>query len=152
MLDGDPAVAAMEGLDAVVNMVHRGNSQAARELCAAIVLKAQPLIAARSDLWQAAVYALLIARAFRLLSRLVMAVTGRPIEIVLLPAHGATLTKPSRNDQRERTIYSVDPRWLEQLTPGDAAFVEWCNFLVDWTYDHREGAGARSRHLRLEPI
>ena len=63
------AAAARAALDAAAALARAGDRQRARELCAAVLFEAQPMIAARADLLRATLYALLTAHGFKLLSR-----------------------------------------------------------------------------------
>jgi hypothetical protein len=138
-------------LDAVVALARTANRQRAREICAAIVFDAQPIIAARTDLLRATVHALLIAQAFRLLSRVVLAISGRTVKVVLLLQCPGPIAPPRSIQEPERTIYAVDPRWVDRLSPNDMFLRHWCDALSARQHSHAGLAGTAPVSRQLEP-
>jgi hypothetical protein len=143
---------ALAALDAAVGLARAGDHQAARELCAAVAFQAQPVIAARSDLLRAVCRALLLAQGFRQLSRLLMAVSGRHIQVKLRPPAPGPAAPPIALAESGGTTYLLDPRWIAGLTPDDGFLRQWCDELM------RNGAGPSSRPgaapvpRHLEPV
>jgi hypothetical protein len=138
------AIAVRAALDAAVALVRRGDRQGAREHCAAIVFDAQPLIAARPELLRGMLYALLMAHGFRLLSRVVLAMTGKAVHVALLPVATGPIASPRAQLEPGRTIYTLDPRWLALLSPDDAGFRQWCDALTGQRHYSAKVSGAAS--------
>ena len=124
------ADAARATLRAAVASARAGDRQRARELCAAVVFESQPLIAARADLLRAAFHALLVARGFKLLSRLALAISGRGIQLIELSDRAGPVAPPRRREEAGCAIYTLDPRWLDRLSPNDMFLRLWCDTLV----------------------
>lgn len=132
------ALSIEAALTEAVGRAREGDFNGARQLCAAVVLDAQPLIAARTTLFRVALHALLLAQGFKLLARLVMAVTGRSIQVSVLPEAPLGVTgpiapphvRPPPRHTTPRTTYALDPRWLAQLTPDDMFLRQWCDALI----------------------
>ena len=122
--------AALETLRAAVDLAQAGNCQRARELCAAAIFEIQPLIAASKELMRATLHALLLARGFKLLSRLVMAVSGLDVQVTLVPDHEGYVAPPRRGEKAGRTIYFLDPKWLARLSPNDVFLQSWADVLA----------------------
>jgi hypothetical protein len=141
--------AARKALDAAVAMARSGDRQGARELCAAIVFDGQPIIAARAELLRRTVYALLVAHGFRLLSRVVLTMSGRSVQVTLLPYVAGPVVPPRMREEQWRTICMLDPRWIERLSPDDMLLQHWWDALVA----HRNSRAAQpqampaARHL-----
>jgi hypothetical protein len=121
---------ARGALDTAVALARTGDRQGAREICAAVLFDAQPLIAARPELLRATVCALLAAHGFRLLSRLVLALSGRNVQVGLLPEQSGQIASPQCREEAGRTIYAVDPRWPERVAPDDMLLHHWCDALI----------------------
>jgi hypothetical protein len=134
--DAAMADAAVAALNTAAGLARAGDRQRARELCAAIVFDMQPLIAARAELLRAVLRALLMAHGFKLLSRVAMAVVGRSIEIVVLPDRAGPIALPRLREEQGRTICTLDPRWLNWLSPDDMFLRQWCDSLM--TRRHRQ--------------
>src|SRR5450755_2767673 len=83
--DVETEQAALEAFDDAVAMAREGNFQSARQLCVVVVFLIQPSIASRPALLKATLHALLVTHAFSLLSRLLMAVGGRRVDVTMLP-------------------------------------------------------------------
>lgn len=133
--------AALETLHTAVNLAQAGNCQKARELCAAAIFEIQPLIAASKELMRITLHALLLARGFKLLSRLVMAVSGLDVQVTLMPDHEGYAAPPRRGQTAGRTTYFFDPNWLARLSPNDQFLQSWSDSL----------AGRRSGYSTTEP-
>jgi hypothetical protein len=114
----------------IADLARNGEYQQAREGCAAVVFGLQPLIAARPDLLQATLRVLLLARGFRLLSRLVMAVSGRHVTVLLLPPTAGPVASPQPRETGGQTVYELDPRSLDRLASDDAVLRDWCAMLM----------------------
>ncbi len=145
------ADAARAALDAAAALARSGNCQRARELCAAVAFEAQPLIATRADLLRSMVYALLAARGFRLLSRVALAVSGRTVQVILLPECGGPIAPPYQMEQSGRTIYALDPRWLDRLSPDDIFLRRWCDALIPRRQSPATAPGVAPASRHLEP-
>lgn len=141
---------ALVALDSAIRLAQAGDRQGARQLCAAVISKAQPLIAARRELFCATLHALLVAHGFKQLSRLVMAISGRSVQIVVLPEHAGLAVPPRREGQGYET-YALDPNWLTQLSPDDAFLQWWCNALTDRRRSPSDIPAVARSALRLEP-
>lgn len=149
--ESELAAATLAALDAAVTLARHGDRQRARELCAAVVFKAQPIIAARQDLLRAVLHALLVAQAFTLLSRVVIAMGGGRIEVEVLPERARPSTPPCSRKGLRGTIYTVDPRWLAQLAPDDVFLRRWCNLLISERRSRPDAVATASSRSRLEP-
>ncbi len=147
---GDEA-AARATLRLAVGLARTGDGRRARDLCAAVVFHAQPLIAAREELRRLTLHALLVARGFRLLSRLVRAIGGSDVEIVLLPHHGAGTAPVCRAGPRGRTTYFVHPGWLARLSPDDAFVRSWSEALAWGDCRHPDASVAQRPEGLLQP-
>jgi hypothetical protein len=111
--------AALAALDTAVRWARAGDYEHARQLCAAVTLDVQPLIAARVTLLHAILQALLVAHGFRLLSRVMRALSGRNIEVVLLTEDAVPVGLPRVLEDTRRTVCAVDSRWLTRLSVDD---------------------------------
>jgi len=123
------ASAIQAALTSAVTLARAGDCRSARQLCAAVVLDAQPLIAARKELLAVALHALLVAEGFKLLSSVVMAVSGRSVRVTLLPEAAGPITPPLVGEEPWRTTYTLDPRWVARLAPDDMFLRHWCDVL-----------------------
>jgi len=94
------------------------------------VLDAQPLIAARKELLAVTLHALLVAEGFKLLSSVVMAVSGRSVRVILLPEDAGPIAPPLVREEPWRTTYVLDSRWLVLLAPDDIFLRHWCDALT----------------------
>jgi hypothetical protein len=127
---GDAMVGAVQAaLATAAALARAGDYRGARQLCAEVVLDAQPIIAARRELLAAALHALLLAQGFRLLSGLVRAVGGRDVRVVLLPEAGGPVAPPCVRERLGGTTWVLDGRWLDRLSPDDAFLRHWCDAL-----------------------
>ena len=116
-------------LSAAVALARVGDCRSARHLCATVVLGAQPIIAARKELLAVALHALLVAEGFKLLSGVVMAVSGRSVQVILLPEDAGPIAPPLVREEPWRTTDMLDPRWLARLAPDDIFLRHWCEVL-----------------------
>lgn len=123
------AGAVQAALTTAVALARAGDCRSARHLCATVVLEAQPIIAARKELLAVALHALLIAEGFRLLSRVVMAVSGRSVQAILLPEDAGPIAPPLVREEPWRVTYVLHPRWLARLAPDDVFLRHWCDML-----------------------
>jgi hypothetical protein len=137
-------------LSTAVGLARAGDCQRARELCAAVIFEMQPLMAARRDLLCITLYALLVARGFKLLSRFVRAMSGSDIQMVLLPGVGGTAAPQCRGEQQGRTIYGVDPGWLARLSPEDGFLQRWSDALADGYLNHPDETAAEEPEYYLQ--
>jgi hypothetical protein len=144
------AQATLAALVAAAVVARAGEPQRARELCAAVVFATQPMIAVRADLLRATLHALLTARGFKLLSRLVLAMSGRKVQVELTADCSGPIAPPRSLEAVERTIYRVDPRWLDRLAPGDMFLRQWCDALIARPRGHADAAASGSIP-RLQP-
>jgi hypothetical protein len=144
--------AARAALDAAVALARTGDRQCARQICAAVVFDAQPMIAARAELLGATLHALLMAHGFRLLSRVVLAMSGRSVQVALLREYAGPMLPPQGREEQGRTVYALDPRWLDRLSPDDMLFRHWCDALVAWRSGDAELPGTAPATRHLEPV
>jgi hypothetical protein len=123
------AGAVRAALTGAVALARAGDCRGARQVCAAVVLEAQPIIAARKELLAVALHALLVAKGFKLLSSVVRAVSGRSVQVILLPEDAGPIAPPLVREEPWRTTYVLDPRWLARLAPDDMFVQHWCDVL-----------------------
>jgi hypothetical protein len=138
-------------LSTAVGLARAGDCQRARELCASVIFEIQPLMAARRDLLRITLYALLVARGFKLLSRFVRAMSGSDIQMVLLPGGVGTAAPQFRGEQQGRTIYAVDPGWLARLSPEDDFLQRWTDALADGCCSYPDKTVAKAPEYTLQP-
>jgi hypothetical protein len=130
-------------------LARSGDRSRARQLCASVIFEAQPLIATQSTLLRATLHTLLVARGFQLLSRVVNAVSGVAVEVVLLPNNRRQITPPRSHQDERRIRLLMDPRWLDIVTPDDLFLSQWCKALANGT---RSGSGAVERPLAARHV
>ncbi len=144
---GEIEATARSVLDAASALALAGNYQAARQLCATVIFQAQPLMATRPDLLRATLYTLLLGRGFKLMSNVVRSVSGRGVDVTLLPDGMDRIEPPRCYDEGRRVALVLHPQWLNSLSPDDLFLQRWCEALV---------AGERTERsptsLHLEPI
>jgi hypothetical protein len=145
------AQATLAALVAAAAVARAGDRQRARELCAAVVFEAQPMIVARAELQRATLHALLTSHGFKLLSRVVLAMSGRSVQVELVPDCTGPVAPPRSLEAAGRTIYRVDPRWLDRLSPGDMFLRHWCDALIERRHGHVDGTAAMLVSRHLEP-
>ncbi len=139
-----------EMVNVAVELARAGNYQRARELCAAVILHFQPRIAAEKDLLRIMLHALLTARGFKMLSRLVMAVSGSEVSVRLNSGQVALGTPLRRTTLEGQTICSLDHDWLTRLSPDDAFLRQWSDILIPTSSRPAEAAGVPMAARRLE--
>jgi hypothetical protein len=140
-------VAVRTSLDAAVALAHAGDHRDARKLCAAVVFNMQPMIATSTELLRATLHALLLAHGFELLARLVLAVSGRRVQVVLLPTGTGPIALPRTGEAPDATTFTMDPRWLQRLTPDDVFLRHWCDTLVARRHSDTPGTAPVTRQL-----
>jgi len=143
--------AALATLAAAVVLAKSGDFLSARRLTATVVFHAQPLIASRPALLRATLHALLMARGFRLLSRVVISITGNRVDVTLLPECSGAIEAPRRYDEARRIALLVDPRWLDRLSADDPFLVSWCDALTAREPGSIGSSGPTPRPRQLEP-
>jgi hypothetical protein len=98
---------------------------------------------------RATVQVLLVSQGFRLLTRVVVALTGQRIRVVLKLDGIGPMTPPQCHDEAHETIYTIDPRWLVRLTDEDAFLHGWCDALAGG--QARYGGRTVPSRARLSP-
>ena len=119
-----------EPFEQAIAAARAGDLRLGRELCSAALLEAQPLLSRCEWHLRNAVIALLVSACFRLLSRLIRALTGKSV-CVVLGNSGRASDAPLRF--RENTlgkIITVDPRWLIDLSVDGPFLRAWCQELA----------------------
>ena len=145
------ARAAQDGLEMAVALARAGDSQRARKICASVFFEAQPTIATREDLLRATMYALLLAGGFKLLGRVIMAVSGRYVQVVVLPQGSEPVMPPRTWQETRRTICALDPRWLARLSHDDVSLRRWCETLIAQRDSRPDPVETVPSILHLEP-
>lgn len=141
------AEAAMATLRRAIAMARAGDHQHGRELCASVLFEIQPMLARHRMLLRTAVCALLMSQGFKLLTRVAVALSGRRIRIVLMVGGAGRATPPRCQDEAGETVFTVDPRWLAQLSVEDAFLQGWCDSLATGqaSYSGRQPIAYRAR-------
>jgi hypothetical protein len=143
---------ALSVLDAATALALAGNYQAARQLCATVIFQAQPLMATRPSLLRATLYTLLVGRGFKLMSNVVRSVSGRGVDVTLLPDGMDRIEPPRCYEEARRFALVLHPQWLSSLSPNDLFLQRWCEVLVSGEqFDPALGMQAAAS-LHLEPI
>ncbi len=124
------AEAAMATLRRAIAAAHAGDHQQGRELCASVLFDIQPMLARHRTLLRTAVCALLMSQGFKLLARVAVALSGQRIRIVLRLDRAGRIAPPRRQDEAHETIFTIDPRWLAQLSVEDPFLQGWCDSLA----------------------
>jgi hypothetical protein len=124
-----------------------GNHQQARELCATVIFETQPLIVARADLLRATMHALLLASGFTLLSRLITAMGGRNVQIMVQKNQTGSIAPPQCREEAGRTVYELDARWLHRLAQDDQYLLDWCDRLMAPRQAVPQATTATEHHL-----
>lgn len=148
--DVEMEATALIALGAAAALGRAREYQPARVLCARVIFEAQPLIAARPALLRATMYALLVAHGFKLMSHVVNAVSGRAVDVTLLPDGAEPIKTLQRHDKPRCTALLVDTRWLDVLSPDDVFLQRWCDGLTDGQHA-RSISVPSSASLRFEP-
>jgi len=135
----DADIAAVQaGLRTAVALARAGERTQARARCAAIVFEAQPAIAACPGLLRATLHALLLARGCKLLARLVLAVSGRRVQVAVAERSAGPAVPPRRIETPEGMLHAVDSNWIAAVAPDDAAFQAWCAGLLGQRAQRRD--------------
>ena len=124
------AEAAMATLRRAIAAARAGDHQEGRELCASVLFEIQPMLARHRTLLRTAVCALLISQGFKLLARVAVALSGRRIRFVLWLGRAGRIAPPRCQDEANETIFTIDPRWLAQLSVEDSFLQGWCDSLA----------------------
>lgn len=124
------AEVAMATLKRAIAAARAGDHQCGRELCASVLFQIQPMLARHKSLLRTAVCALLVSQGFNLLTRVTAALSGERIRVVLWLKDGAPITPPHCQHEAQETIYTIDPRWLVQLSVDDPFLQGWCDALA----------------------
>ena len=114
-------------------MARTGNVRTARAVCADIVLEHQFRLHDDRNLLREAVGALVCARAFQMLSRLLLAVDGRRVRVSVADATADAAGPPAfirRTEQGGIESYSVEEK-LFQDPSCDAIIDRWSERLID---------------------
>ena len=127
---GEVEATARSLLQAATALAVAGNYQSARQLCATVIFQAQPLMATRPDLLRATLHALLVARGFKLMSNVVRSVSGRGVDVTLLPDGMDQLEPPRCYEESQRFAVVLHPQWLASLSSDDPFLKRWCDALV----------------------
>jgi hypothetical protein len=141
--------AAIETLEQAIAAARAGDHQRGRELCASALFPIQPLLTRRKLLLRTAVLALLVSQGFKLLTRLSVALTGRRLRVVLEMKASAEIMPPRRHGDAQETVFTVDPRWLVQLTKEDPFLLGLCETLAGGRAS--QGRAPTRRRARLSP-
>ncbi|MDE2580704.1 MAG: hypothetical protein KGL52_03645 [Rhodospirillales bacterium] len=119
-----------ERLHAAAEAARAGRVEVARGLCAATILRDQPLLAASPPLLRQAVATLLLSGGFGLLARLLAAVHGRRVRFRAgIPPPGPGVAAARRETSDSDPEYVLDPAWF---APPDADRVirRWTDVLL----------------------
>ena len=122
--------AAIARLRQAIAAARAGDHQRGRELCASVLFEVQPMLAQHRGLLRTAVCALLVSQGFRLLTRVAVALSGQRIRVVLWPGNTDRIARPQCQNQAQETIFTIDPRWLTQLSVEDPFIQGWCDSLA----------------------
>lgn len=140
----EPALAT---LDVAVTVARAGDQQYARELCSVVLHEMQPVLARRPELLARLMHALLVSYSIRLISCLVMALTGRRMRILLLlPQAPGSAAPPNWHEETWETVLTVDPRWLGELSRDDAFLRLWCEALAAGSVLPNRAGSMRALH------
>jgi len=123
------AEAAMATLRQAMAAARAGDHQYGRELCASVLFEIQPMLSRHRALLRTAVCALLMSQGFKLQARVALALSGRRIRIVLSLGAADRIAPPRCQDEAQETIFTIDPRWLAQLSVEDPFLQGWCDSL-----------------------
>jgi hypothetical protein len=150
---GDAMAGAVHAaLTTAIALARTGDCRSARQVCATVVLDAQPIIAARKELLAVALHALLVAQAFKLLSSVVMAVSGRGVRVILLPEQAGPIVPPHLREEPRHTTYVLDSRWLARLSSDDMFLRHWCDALTARGQGPLVWVDAEPASRQLEPV
>lgn len=108
-------------------------------------------MAARPELLCRVLHTLLVAHGFKLLSRLMLAISGRMVQVALLPVCAGPVAPPRAQQGSGRTTYNMDPRWVARVSPDDAGFQQWCHALTGRPPSLTQAPGSTPVVRHLEP-
>ena len=126
-------------LEAARSRAREGDPRGARLLCAGIVLEHQLRLHDNRDLLRLAVAALVHARGFQLLGRLLQAVDGRHVRIALAPAKAGTGSPPHLI--RRSLLEGIEVFAVEESLFSDSS----CDAIIDRWSRHLLEAGGSAR-------
>src|ERR1700738_4305802 len=109
----------LAALEVAVATARTGDLQRARQLCAEAVFQAQPVIATRADLLRVTLYSLLVARGIKFLSRIVLAISRRKVDVILLEESNEQSGVPRSYEERSRMVLVLHPGWIDRLSSDD---------------------------------
>ena len=121
-------------------------------MCAAVLFDAQPMIAARADLLRWTCHALLLAHGLRLLSRLVLAMSGRCVKLALLPQSAGPVAAPQMREEPGAAVCALDARWIDRLSPDDVLLQHWWDALTARRHSNPKRTDTLPVARHLEPV
>lgn len=124
ILDADE-ISVRTSLEMAACLAKAGDRHQARILCAAAIFDHQPLITARKGLLRLALYTLLISEAFKLISRLVVAMTGSRLLVDVRCSSDMPAVPHYTKQTVDQIMCEVDPRWLGNLSSDDDFLDHW---------------------------
>ncbi|MEJ0016896.1 MAG: hypothetical protein WDN25_10045 [Acetobacteraceae bacterium] len=119
------SIVARSILAAAVTIARAGDPQTGRERCATVMFELLPVLARRQDLLVPLLHTLLVCHGFRLAARLVMAMSGRRLRIMLRADAEGPVGPPHCQEEPWEVICPIDPRWLERLRVDDPYLRRW---------------------------
>ena len=143
---------AMTTLERAIAAARAGDHQCGRELCASVLFQIQPMLARHKSLLRTAVCALLISQGFNLLTRVTVALSGERIRVVLWLKDGAPIALPHCQQEDQEAIYTIDPRWLAQLSVVDPFLQGWCDALASGQASYGGTPAANRATLSPAPV
>ena len=144
--------AATATLERAIAVARAGDHQRGRELCASVLFAVQPMLVRHKSLLRMAVCALLMSQGFRLLTRITVALSGQRIRIVLSLKNGGPIVQPRCQDGAQETIYTIDPRWLAQLSVDDPFLQRWCDTVASRQPGNGSRVAPNRAKLSPEPV
>jgi hypothetical protein len=121
----DGTDSAITALYCVVEMARSDDRRKARLLLAACILDNLPLIAARNEVRRMTLYAMLVTRAFGLLSKVVMALQGTAVRVTIASNNRDKVESPQWCRKPSSASLMIDSRWLDDLSVDDPFLNEW---------------------------
>jgi hypothetical protein len=146
------AESAMSALRTAMDEALCGDRRCARELCATVIFEVQPIIARHEDLRRTVVHALLVAHAFKLLSRVFRALSGRDLYIVCLSDQHGPIAAPSCYEEVRDINCTLDPRWIARLSAEDPFIDRLCEMLTAGPAGKADPRGSRRIPLSAEQV
>lgn len=126
----DIAARAIESLSVAVAVARAGDRERAREMCAAVLFSVQPILGRHKPLLRVLMHALLTAHGFKLLSRLVQAMSGRRLHVMLTADGCGGVRLPVCYEESRDVNCTIDARWLACLDEDDPYLRRWCASLA----------------------